>query len=96
MNKKTAKSEESMALAGRCINRIEKRDDGKWYYGTVITPHGVVVVQSEPPRDEKSGNFTRLDFSHKDKLHIRTYQRFYSPTSTVTLARRFAVEISKL
>jgi hypothetical protein len=73
-----------------CCGRIATqttKDGESWEVGTVLTPNGIVDVYAQD-------DYTRLDFVHAGRLHIRTYRKRYGKRGIVTLAGRMARDIS--
>lgn len=63
-----------------------------WFSGNVVTPHGIVSVQSKD-KNEISDSFVRFDFVCYGRLFIKTIQgKSYTADGLVTLARRFAAK----
>lgn len=85
--------QESMKLH-RNINRImqQRSPHGDWLDGEIVTIHGIVSIQAQTGG---SGAFTRFDFVHDGKLHIKTIQRYYSERGISMLAKKFAESIIK-
>lgn len=76
------------------INRIETDSSGSGYthYGFAATPDGFVHVQSM--EWETGQAFTRLIFIHRGRQFERDYDEAYQPRYLVTLAKRFAAEVT--
>src|ERR1035437_10347619 len=90
---KTQYFDDKMRLRSNC-NRVHKQEssDAWWLDGDVVTHCGIVSVQAEQGSNNRKG-FTRLDFALDGKLHIRTYQKFYSKRGISLLAGRFAQDV---
>jgi len=71
---------------------VEMPDAQGWVSeGIVLTPHGIVDTSSNTYVDN---GHTTLHFMHAGRLHVRSFKRYYRPAYLVTLADRFAKEIS--
>lgn len=85
------KTYNSSYALGRGFSRLRRHPKG-WVDGAVVCAHGVVLVYSDGP----GGSHSRLDFAHGGRIHLRSlWGKHISPRRLVTLARRFAAEISK-
>jgi len=82
--------DDSYRLNNRALSRIENR--GAWEDGDVITPQGIVTVMMQGSNSDMK--LTRMDFACAGKLHTRTFHQRFSARHVVTLARKFAKEIT--
>jgi hypothetical protein len=69
--------------SGACVNKHTG-----YIKGEVITPHGIVSVYSQK-------DHSRLDYCHKNKWHIRTFQKELTKQSLIIQATKFVNEIIK-
>ena len=69
----------------RGFSRITEH--GRWTSGEVATHHGFVTVYAQE-------NYSRLDFVHGGRLHMRRIDVCYTPRGLARAAHRFASEIA--
>ena len=72
---------------GGGIQKHTAHDDALWYWGYVRTPHGFVTVYSEAA-------VSTLGFIANGREYTQRFDRGFTPRHLVTLAARFAEEIS--
>jgi hypothetical protein len=94
MKKRT--TEEWSWRVNQPVNRVWRHKAG-YLDGCVITAHGIVSVYSQGGPGLASADVpsTNLQVVHDGRLHTRTLPRSYTQRGLVTLANRFAEEITR-
>jgi len=72
---------------GNGIQKHVAHDGSPWYWGYVRTPHGFVTAYSE-------ARATTLSVIAQGREYTRRFDKGFLPRHLVTLAARFAEEIS--
>jgi hypothetical protein len=75
------------------ISRIYEMDGGLWFHGFVMTEYGTVGIYVQG--SEKYTPHTKLEFACGKTVYVRSFNERYSKRRIVTLAKRFAKEISE-
>jgi len=67
-------------------------DPKGWTKGNIFTPSGIVSTYAQGDND--SFHMTKLEFVHKNRMHIRTFMgKRYSPRAIVTKANQFVSDV---
>jgi|GEM_PF-2930169 len=78
---------------GSVHSQVKLNPNG-WTDGCVLTPHGIVYTYAQG--DDTNVDHTRLDFVYAGRLYMRNFSgKRYSPRGIVTIAKRFAKEITE-
>ena len=65
-----------------------------YHYGTVVTPHGIVIVYAQGDGNAYN-HFSALDFVHGGRWHSRAFDgKRYTPRGLARKAKQFAREIA--
>jgi hypothetical protein len=93
--------DDSLAV-GRGITRMHRAGnplDGYWSTGEVILATGATVSiyrqggPGEGPMKRDAGPITRLDYVHRGRVHMRTFQHWYSDRGLRRIARQFVADV---
>jgi len=73
-------------------DKIVEKDD--YDSGLVRTRNGIVEVYAHQSTPFRASGYTRLWFIHAGRMHCRCYDAHYSRRYLVTLAKRFARDVT--